>query len=232
LEEGEAQRRRLQEQLLTVHDEERTDLARELHDEIGAYLFAVSLDAANIERLADQAGAPRIVEQVRETQAAIGHIQRHVRDILLRLRPVRAVEFGLEPALNQLVAFWRVRRPEVAFAARFEGPDDTMDDAAREALYRVAQESLQNALRHAHPTRIDIEVGLEADGDLVLQVTDNGALAGPARGEGGFGLQGMRERMRALAGSLDAGPIEAGGWRVRARLPAAAAFEERMMAQT
>ena len=85
------QNRRLNERLPTLQAEERADLARDLHDEIGPLLFAVGMTAATIERLADSGRVDTIPTQVAAIHDAVGRMQRHVRAILERLRPIRAI---------------------------------------------------------------------------------------------------------------------------------------------
>ena len=138
--------RRLNEQLLTVQEEERAELARDLHDEIGPYLFAVNIDAA---------ATPPRVDLI---QTAVSHMQTQVTDMLRRLRPIRAVEFGLVSAVEDLVAFWRARRPDIAFDLRMRVDDEALGLGVREAFYRVVQEALSNAVRHGAPTQIAVEI--------------------------------------------------------------------------
>ena len=87
--------RALEEQILTLQDEERADIARDLHDEIGPHLFAANVDAAMAASLIGSGKAEDALDQVRRVTAAIGHIQRLVRDILGRLRPTHLAELGL-----------------------------------------------------------------------------------------------------------------------------------------
>ena len=87
--------RALEEQILTLQDEERADIARDLHDEIGPHLFAANVDAAMAASLIGAGRPDAALEQVRAIAAAIGHIQRLVRDILRRLRPTHLAELGL-----------------------------------------------------------------------------------------------------------------------------------------
>ena len=108
-----AQNRRLHERLLTLQAEERADLARDLHDEVGPLLFAVDMTAATIERLADSGRGADIPTHVRSIHDAVTRMQRHVRTLLERLRPLQTI--GLEAAIDRLVAFWQSRRPEVHF---------------------------------------------------------------------------------------------------------------------
>ncbi|MBS0363215.1 MAG: HAMP domain-containing protein [Proteobacteria bacterium] len=213
--------RRLHEQLATVQEEERAEIARDLHDEIGPYLFAVNLDAAAVRDLAGASAEARaaIPGRVALIQTAVAHMQTQVTDMLRRLRPLRAVEFGLGSAVEDLVAFWRARRPDIAFDLRLDLDDAALGLGVREALYRVAQEALSNAVRHGAPTRIALEAQVGADGIAVLRVADNGAAVARAGERPRFGLMGMRERLAALGGELVVDPGAGRGWTVTARAP-------------
>jgi two-component system sensor histidine kinase UhpB len=199
--------RRLHEQLATVQDEERAEIARDLHDEIGPYLFAVNIDAA--------ANPPR-VELI---QAAVSHMQTQVIDMLRRLRPLRAVEFGLVSAIEDLVGFWRARRSDVVFDLTLDIDDAALGLGLREVFYRVAQEALSNAVRHGAPSRIALSVEIAAGEVAVLRVADNGAAAQRPGGRPRFGLAGMRERIALLGGELSIDPGSGQGWTVTARVP-------------
>lgn len=213
--------RTLEEQLLKLQDEERADLARDLHDEIGPYLFAVKVDAAMISQLAAAGRTAEIPEQVGAIQTSVAHMQARVRDILGRLRPARAAELGLEPAVRDLVEFWRARCPEIAFEIEV-GADDGVSDDVREAAYRVVQESLSNAVRHGRPSRVEVSLGPTDAGDLVVRVADNGAHEeGSAPREPGYGILGMQERVGQAGGVLAISRGPGGGWVVEARLPGA-----------
>ncbi|HEX4180001.1 MAG TPA: histidine kinase [Caulobacteraceae bacterium] len=224
----ETRNRALEEQLLTLQDEERADLARDLHDEIGPYLFAVNVDAAMVGQLTQDRRFDAIPERLASIQAAIGHMQSHVRDILGRLRPTRAVELGLNAAIEDVVAFWRARRGDIAFDIRLVEDESLIDEAQKETIYRVVQESLNNAVRHGRPDRIEVAISQDSTGQTITRVSDNGAgkpKSSPRErwDQGGFGLIGMRERVAASGGllSVDQG-VSGQGWTVLARLPAAA----------
>lgn len=218
---AEAEGRRLHDQLLALQDEERAELARELHDEVGPYLFAASLDAAAIEGDAAAGRHGGVPERARALRDAVGHVQRHVRAVLRRLRPANPVEIGLAPALGNLVAFWRARRPGVLFALDVAADEDHLGEAATAVIYRVVQEGLSNAVRHGAPSRIGVEVRA-GPGGAEVRVTDDGVGLGGG-GEPGFGLAGMRERVTAIGGTLHVGArAEGKGLAVTARLPAGA----------
>jgi two-component system sensor histidine kinase UhpB len=199
-----AQNRRLNERLLTLQAEERADLARDLHDEVGPLLFAVDMTAATIERLATSGRGTDIPAHVRSIQDAVGRMQRHVRLLLGRLRPIHAI--GLAPAIDRLAAFWRGRNPELDFNIAVSVDEDRLGDDLKETIYRVVQEGMSNAIRHGKPTRIDVAISTDDIGGIRIEVTDDGigmvmdGIAG--RDPTGLGLIGMRERVMAMAGSL------------------------------
>jgi two-component system sensor histidine kinase UhpB len=162
---------------------------------------------------------PAIVELARSVQTAVGHMQRHVRDLLMQLRPTRVIELGLETALRDLVRHWSARRPEIAFHLRMHAAAEPGSDQTAEVIYRVAQEALSNAVRHGRPTSLEIEVLGEGQ-EIAVSITDDGRSLGSASGGGGFGLIGMSERVAGCGGHLTFGARRDGpGWRVSARLP-------------
>ena len=216
---AEAQNRRLHEQLVTLQEEERADLARDLHDEVGPFLFTAALDAAAIEQAAAAGQHAAIPERARAVREAVGHMQRHVRAMLKRLRLPSPVELGLTPALGNIVAFWQAHRPTVAFALEVAADEDGLDEATKAVIYRVAQEALSNAVRHGQPGRIEVAVMPGEDGGVVVRVSDDGIGMTDAA-EPGFGLAGMKERVAALGGSLHVASAPGGtGLAVTARLP-------------
>jgi two-component system sensor histidine kinase UhpB len=217
----ETRNRALEEQLLTLQDEERADLARDLHDEIGPYLFAVNVDAAMVGQLAKDRRLKEIPERVSSIQGAVGHMQSHVKDILGRLRPTRAVELGLNAAIDDMVAFWRTRHADIAFDVRLLDDEGLVDEAQKETIYRVIQEGLSNAVRHGRPSRIAVTVTSDGVGQVTTRISDDGVGKAKLGATGGFGLIGMRERVAASGGSLSIDGGAGGGWTVVARLPVA-----------
>lgn len=192
---------RLNAQLLTLQEEERADLARDLHDEVGPFLFAVGIDAGAILRLAPPE-AEELRARVGSIQEAVGHMQRQVRAILGRLRPAALPEIGLAQATANLAAFWRHRHPGLAISLALPEDAAGFGEAREAALYRLIQESLSNAVRHGRPSRIEVIVTHEADGSLSARIADDGTGLGGAGRAPGYGLAGMRERVAALGGSL------------------------------
>ena len=216
-----ARNRLLTDQLATLQEEERADIARDLHDEIGPHLFAVNLDAEMIAQLSESGRHAAIPERAREIQSGVRHMQRQVRDLLGRLRPTQVTEFGLNAAIEDLVQFWATRRPDIAFDLALT--QDEIPEAVAEVVYRIVQEAANNAVRHGQPASIRIRVEREGEERLFVSVDDDGARAGspaPLASEGGgLGLIGMRERVEAGGGSLIYGPDPTGsGWTTAAHL--------------
>jgi two-component system sensor histidine kinase UhpB len=219
---AEQQNKRLQAQLATVQDEERADLARNLHDEIGPLLFAADVDAVAIEQLARKGDPTRIPERVGIIREAIGHMQRHVRDILGRLRPAVLLDVGLAHAIDNLVSFWRAHRPNLSF--RVSVPEESLGELLDATIYRIVQESLSNAVRHGNATLIEIDVEQHADGSIGIRVVDDGGGLKASGRPGGLGIIGMQERAGALGGILEVGNRPDGhGVVVSARIPTRAA---------
>lgn len=215
---AEAQNRRLHEQLVTIQEEERAELARDLHDEVGPFLFCVSLDAAAIERAAAEGRHAEVPDCARSIRRAVEHMQGHVRSMLGRLRPASPVELGLAPSLRNLVAFWQARRPAIAFALQVAPAAEELEEATQEVIYRLVQEGLTNAVRHGRPGRIEVQV-TAAGTEAVARVRDDGVGLAGAEAPG-FGLTGLRERVAARGGVLDvAGGAGGRGLCVTARLP-------------
>lgn len=215
---SEAHNKRLQQQLTSVQDEERADLARDLHDEIGPLLFAADVDAVAIEQLAKAGDYEEIPHRVGIIRDAIGRMQRHVRDILGRLRSAMLLDVGLAHAIDNLLAFWRAHRPKLVF--RVEVPEESFGEVIDGTIYRVVQESISNAVRHGTPTTIDISVKANPDNSIDIKVADDGCGL-KSGGVRGFGIVGMRERVATLGGSLEVTNRRDGkGVVVSAHLPA------------
>lgn len=214
--------RRLQLQIQSVQEEERAGIARDLHDEVGPYLFAIQVDAKALAE-SDE----KVVQDLGSTiRDAAFHIQRHVREILRQLKPLSSLEFGLETAIADLIAFWSRRRPTTRFEYKIT-VSLPLDRSVEEVTYRIVQESVSNAVRHGEPKLIDITIAEEGDELLVSVEDDGGGLEDDAHvkwGLGHFGLAGMKERVKELRGHFWIEDLEH-GVRVQARLPRALRYE-------
>ncbi|MGW7452316.1 sensor histidine kinase [Streptomyces sp. NPDC054787] len=200
-----------------IRSQERVGLARELHDMVAHHVSAIAVQAQ-----AGRAMAGQRPEAALETLAVIeGEASRTLAEMRAMVRVLRdgtPAEYAPQPGLADLVSL--ARRDPVP-VVDVEVPDD-LDELPLQvdaAVYRLAQEALTNALRHArNASRVEIQV-VEGAGRLRLRVTDDGQVD-PARSVNhGFGLLGMTERVQLLGGTLRAGPAPEGGWTVDAELP-------------
>jgi two-component system, NarL family, sensor histidine kinase UhpB len=216
LADAESRRIRLERQLTAVQEEERAELARDLHDEVGPLLFAVGVDLSVIQH--DEAIENTALESsVIAARESISRIYGEIKKILGRLRTASPAELGLSQAVEKLLSFWRARYPSVQFFC--EVPEEGFDPVIDDAVYHVIMESLSNALRHGTPSRLDVLVALDDD-HVIASVRDDGGGFAAARGEPGFGLTSMDQRVGALGGSLRVGASpDQDGVMVTARIP-------------
>ncbi len=222
--EMEGRNRRLHEQLAAVQEEERAELARDLHDEVSPRLFSVDVDAMTIARLAPASGDPRIAERAEAIRVSAAEMKTHIKSILGRLKPAVLLDLGLGPAVDQIVASCRARHPRVAFDV--DAPDDGWGPDINAAIHYVVRESLNNALLHACPSSIRVTIRQTPDQTVVARIEDDGGGLRPRRAEAGFGLTSMKERIARAGGRLTVdnrdGPR---GVAVEARIPLPAAGE-------
>lgn len=205
-------------QIATVQEEERADLARDLHDEVGPQLFAIDVDASAIRSLTGKkptGTAKEIAARASAITASAVTIKQQVRTILARLRPNLAADIGLEHALMELVAGEQERHPSVKFEEELSAGCD--DPVASAALYAVAREAMHNALLHGQPSHVRLSLSPAAGAGVELAIENDGGGMKPARA-GSHGLRNMRERVEALGGSFSIDELAA-GVRVRASVP-------------
>lgn len=218
-------RRRLAERMVSQRDFERKDIARELHDEFGPYLFALRAHAGAVKRLADQDSASALMKHATAILAQIDALQQFNRRILERLRPVGLADLGLSGAIDALLRLWNETHPEIAIESHVSPMPEGIGEAAELTAYRVVQEALTNVFRHAQATRVRVTVGpvheaktRQGRESVMVSVRDNGRGL-DRNGNPGFGLTGMRERVWALGGTLTI-TSDADGVLVEAVIPA------------
>ena len=208
--------RELLSRLETTREEERGRIARELHDQLGQELMAQRLTLEIAEECLD--GEPVTArEKLVEMRNLLGGMMGTVRALIGDLRPWILHDLGLGEA-----AQWLARRTEELAGVRCElsvvGDPTTLDPVRSAAIFRILQESLTNVTKHAHATRVAIDV-TTTDDALVLSVRDDGIGPAAPASKGGFGVLGMRERAHALGGDLSLRGLPGGGTEVTCRLP-------------
>lgn len=201
LRESRASLQALARRLLEVQETERRFLARELHDEVGGVLTAVKL---NLQSLGATRGQGAGKEAVVDALALVDGAIQSVRSLSLDLRPAVLDDLGLIPALKWYCER-QAQRTGVAIELALEAIDLKSAPQLESACFRIAQESVTNALRHANARRIRIALG-RRDGGLLLEITDDGRGFQPAAARqhalagGSAGLLGMEERAKLLGG--------------------------------
>lgn len=201
LEKSHQQLRDLTGSLETVREDERTRIARELHDELGQQLTGLKMDLSWMESRLPE-GKAELTAKLEGMKKLVSATVASTRRISAELRPLVLDDLGLAAALDWLARDFSGRSGlEVSIDI---GPDDwVLDNALATTIFRIAQESLTNVARHAEASRVRISLA-RSGGRLILAVADNGRGMAPGATEkpGHFGLLGITERIRALAGEL------------------------------
>jgi two-component system sensor histidine kinase UhpB len=220
LKETEAKNRALRVQLDAVQEEERGELARNLHDEVSPLLFCIGVDARSLERIGEEKNLPDAVDQARAIQHAVKSLKANVKGLLGNLRPKGQHALGLHGAVDELIAFWTARQPDLK--VDLDIPETSFGPRTDAALQAIIGESVSNAMKHARPKTLVIKVAT-AGRYVKLQVSDDGGGFQKIRSiDGGYGILGMKERAQNLGGSLSVAETQGGrGVSVRASLPLA-----------
>jgi signal transduction histidine kinase len=207
--------RALTERTEGIREDERTRIAREIHDELGQALTALKMDIAWVARRAgDDKLEAKLAEMSRATDEVIGAVRRISAD----LRPGILDDLGLEAAIEwQLEDFAKHTGIAVALESRIGDP--RLERTVATTAFRICQEALTNVARHAQATRVEIALRIKA-GQLELEIADDG-VGVPERTAtiGSLGLLGMRERARRLGGECDVRRRAPTGTTVRCQLP-------------
>jgi two-component system sensor histidine kinase UhpB len=202
--------------VVSLQDDERQDMARELHDELGPLLFGIRANTvALLESIpagkAKWRGAAEGILQSVET------LQQANRRILDRLRPLYIQELGLERSIQTLLQNVKAQAPNLKVTAQIDATLNGVDGLLSQTIYRVIQEAVTNVLRHARANAMHVAADI-SDREVIVEISDDG-IGLPADLRFGRGLTGMLERARALSGTLEL-LREAGRTCVRCRLPA------------
>ena len=198
-------------QALAAQEGERQRIARELHDEVGQSLTAVLLE---LKRTVDRA-PPDIRDDLRGVQEMVRSSLDEVRQVARRLRPGVLDDLGLASAISALTSEF-TQAAGIGVTRRL---DDRIPPLTRDVelvIYRIAQESLTNAARHANASHVELSLRTEQDA-VVLRVADNGQGVDGARE--GAGIRGMRERALLVSADLAIGARPGGGTEVRLTVP-------------
>jgi len=198
-------------QLIQTHiEDERRSLARELHDELGQYVTAIKTFAVAIANKTKEK-SPDISSNAQVIVSAANQIYDGMHNIVRKLRPGALDNLGLSETLRDAVNYWQNLNPEVSIDLSLEGNIDKLGETLNINIYRIVQEAINNALKHAQANIIDIKLAVLADtnsadaSNILLTIKDNGV--GMKLDEVDqtqhFGLLGMRERVQGFHGTFN-----------------------------
>lgn len=209
-------------QLIQEHiEDERRSLARELHDELGQYVTAIKTFAvAIVNKSRDK--APEIESSAQTIVAAANHIYDGMHNIIRQLRPAAMDNMGLVETLRDMVGSYQSQHPDIAIQLQVSGQFKPMGENVNINLYRIVQEGVNNAIKHAQASTITVSLQANEAG-LLLQITDDGMgmqMCSVDQSQH-FGLLGMRERVQALHGQFKVMSLEerVNGTMLEIRLP-------------
>jgi signal transduction histidine kinase len=225
-----AQARRLQEQMrhlshqiLTVQEEERKRISRELHDEIVQTLTGITVQLANLKTTAT-VNAKGLQRKIGSTQRLVEKSVEIVHRFARDLRPTLLDDLGLIPALHSFMRDFTNRTGIRIHLTTFTSDrSDQLDSAKRTAFFRLAQEALTNVARHAHASCVKVTVQKLAR-TITMEVADNGKgfevdRVLIARGNNRLGVLGMRERVQMVGGEFNLESTPGSGTTIRAEIP-------------
>jgi signal transduction histidine kinase len=201
---------------------EREQLARELHDTVAHHVSAIAIQAQAGRTLA-AADPDAAVDALEVIEEEASRTLAEMRTMVGALRKGEEPDFVPQPSVTDIARLARRTGDWPRVDVELSGDFDDLAPSVGAAIYRLAQESITNAVRHArHASRISVRV---ADGDdcVRLTVRDDGDRSPTGQGSWGYGLVGMTERATLLGGTLEAGPNPDSGWTVNAVLPKAGA---------
>jgi two-component system, NarL family, sensor histidine kinase UhpB len=202
-------------------EEERRRIAVEIHDQLGAALIAVRLEASALLARAESTQDDDLTRGARRIAGTAESLYATTRDIVKSLRPEVIDTLGLIGALEELVRNLDQVHPTCRVAMEVDPGVPNLRGEQAMPVYRVTQEALTNVLKHAQATKVDVHLSVTPDGQaLLLDVRDNGIGFDPLQTRGtGIGLIGMRERVSAAGGHLQLIASPGQGTKVRLRVP-------------
>ncbi len=226
----------LAERLLWLQEEERQYLAQELHDELGQSISAIKVMCVSMQK-SEQKSVQQVNQQTDESALSMrfqsitdicDHLYTVVRDLMKRLRPTVLDELGLKAALEEVVNTWRQRYDELEISLYCEDSVEQCNDNTNINVYRIVQESLTNTVKHADAQHIDISLReyhsssrpWAANTFYQLEIIDDGKGFNSADKRFGYGLIGMRERVKSMGGTLEITSSPGAGTTISVQIPA------------
>ncbi len=220
-----ADRKKLIMKLMTLQEEERRYLARELHDEFGQCLAAINAVAASISQTAEK-DCPALVPEAKNIRRISTHMMELLRGLLLRLRPAGLDELGLAASLTNLIAEWNAQSSgKIDYQIRISGEPDRLPEPIPITIFRIVQECLTNIAKHSAASHAQVTLIVKSDSGterptIELTIEDDGIIEKlPFKDHHGLGLLGITERVTALDGRLSLVTKKPSGLVVQVWLP-------------
>jgi two-component system sensor histidine kinase UhpB len=195
------EKRKLIHQVQHIVEEERKNIAIEVHDQLNAALISMRLQAQRIADLADADTHQETKQLALSIKQAARTLYDSGRAMVRRLRPEVLDMLGLQGAIEEMVDGYNKLHPSCAFTCEVVGNFSALNNAAAMSLYRIIQEALSNSIKHAHAQHLRIKLALD-NGEVVLEIADDGVGFNQDESTSGIGLVGMRERVFALGGTM------------------------------
>jgi two-component system sensor histidine kinase UhpB len=215
LEKTQQENRALTQHSLAIQEEERQRLSQELHDELGQSLTAIKVMAVTAGQ--QNADAAKITATISEI---CDHLMLVVRSMMQQLHPLVLTELGLKATLEDMVNHWSERNPGLSLSIDCSDEVDGLDKNITRQIFRVIQECLTNVVRHAQAQHVSIDLRMHnVEKKLLLKVTDDGQGCDLQSLSRGFGLRGIKERIKSLEGEVLLESEQAAGMRVSAWIP-------------
>ncbi|WP_456636808.1 histidine kinase [Bradyrhizobium sp. USDA 10063] len=186
--------------IVSLQDDERRDMARELHDELGPLFFGIRAKTVALLEAIPQGEAP-LAASAEGILQSVEALQQANRRILDRLRPLYIQELGLQKSIETLLQYARAQAPGLKLVSHIDDRLNAIEGLLSQTVYRVIQESITNVLRHARASSVTVEASMKS-AELTVEVSDDG-IGFPKDCVFGRGLTGMQERARALSGTLE-----------------------------
>jgi signal transduction histidine kinase len=205
---------------LRIRQDERNEIARELHDLVAHHVTGIVLQAQAAQLVSDE--RPEVAAEALATiEGAGSEALRSMRAMVGTLRADRTAPLAPTATVDDLRAMASAHPGEVPVHVAIDDDVALLPSSLVASLHRIAREAVTNARRHARgATRIDLVISRDG-GEVRISVTDDGAPVAATGAGQGFGLVGIAERVDALGGRFRAGPVASGGWELVARLPVA-----------
>lgn len=192
----------LLQRVIKVQETERKRIARDLHDDLGQYLNAIKVQAANLLMENKRTDTQKSVQKIIETA---DHSYQAARRMMHSLRPVALDELGLAAALEHLVETWSSTQTstdnQTIYRININDNIDQFDEQINIGIFRIVQESLTNIAKHAKASVAEINI-ICSESSLELRVKDDGVGFNTAQPNKGYGLMGIADRAEALGGTL------------------------------